>query len=1048
MGDPLRQLFDRLRADRFPVGPDQYLRMRQLLAAVGDEPPEHLKTLIAPIFAGSKEQQARFYDIFDEVFTPPPPPIAVVPFRRPIGRATALALAAAALVLAALIGVVLSEKEKPRFQPPPPVTMPTDTTDYAAVPQTRTWHRPALSAMMIAGVAATGLVIAVLAAIAVQEFRRRRRQANWEGGEPPYAWSLKAPRQPQLFEPGALLRLIRALKGREEGDRRRLHIRKTIAATIRADGDPRLVYQGELQTPDTIVLIERVSDDDHQALFFDRLTAALSAEGVAISRFFYEGDPRICWGESRQARVTLRDLRARTPEARLLLFGDPQALLDPLSGEIHRGLTGDLQWRLQIAISFAPVPRGVADKLRNRVEVVSGPDALERLAELVSDSGSPRTKPAAPAATGLSAAAQRWLRACAAYPRLEWDLTLALGAAILGPEAAAVMPELLPLPSFRRGAMKNAERLALVAELAKEPELETAARAVVSSLLLDADLPPGSFAARERNLQLLAQEIWLKRDSPTELAAVYQKLRQYRTSEIGGDAALLRLLYAAPATRLLRRIPGRVRRLWFRSGIPALGHHDLTAALMGMLVLLVLLGVTPWNKLPQTAQGEAVTETYNDYLPVPTTGVTGTDGITPLPPPSASSASTETSATSASATETSGPGTTTTRAGLPSAQSGAAVASQLADASIARAIAAREEAISAGGDRSASYRAAEEKFGNAWNLSMSANSAGSHRLVSKLADEAHALFAAAAEDAKKRKAAQTQPVAPAPTPQPRPLPVPAWCFWEASAASEDSVRVVFGVSCTELPDQNEPVVFLVEGKPVCRATTSMSKTLIGFEHMTCKVDSLYAYSSISVSYRGLAVPIHLQRPVEARPDWVNDDTSRRVYTTLVELGAPPNAVTPSTNIGSDLRSYAIDPTVVREALEKEFGVNLSESDVAKGNNTVSTLINAIRKILNRAPESSSSTVTLTFVSDDGQPLEGAVFQLVLGDIKVSGVAGKPIKNVWVGIYTIELRVGSEWKIVGKLDLLSNDSRKPQVIVVPSSLLTPYASPRPSPPKSN
>jgi len=723
MGDPLRQLFDRLRADHFPVGPDQYLRMRQLVAAVGDKPVEHLKTLIAPIFAGSKEQQGRFYDIFDEVFTPSPPPITVVALRRPIGRARALALAAAALVLAALIGVVLSENEKPRFQPPPPATMPTDTTDYAAVPQTRTWFRPALSAMMIAGVAATVLVIAMLAAIAVQEVRRRRRQANREGEAPPYAWSLKAPRQPQLFDPGALLRLIRALKGREEGDRRRLHIRKTIAATIRADGDPRLVYQSELQMPDTIVLIERVSDEDHQAVFFDRLIAALSAEGVAISRYFYEGDPRVCWAESRRARVHLRDLRARSPEARLLLFGDPQALLDPLSGEIHRGLTGELQWRRQIVVSFAPVLCSVADKLRNRVEVVSGPDALERLADLVSDSGVPRAKLSSATAASLSDAAQRWLRACAAYPRLEWDLTLALGAAILGPGASAVMPEILPLPSFRRGVMKNAERLALVAELAKDPELEKTARAVASRLLLDADLPPGSFAARERNLQLLAQEIWLKRQSPTELAAVYKRLRQYRTSEIGGDAALLRLLYAAPATRLLRHIPGRMRRIWFRSGIPALGHHDLTAALIGMIVLLALLGVTPWNRLPQTAKGEAVTETYTDYLPVSATGVTGTDGITPLPPPTATSASTETTATSAVDTSA----TTATTASINDGQSTSADLGDAARQAISEAVAQKAVALKEGAESSSSFQTGDERLLKA-NEALANSSTGPNEL--------------------------------------------------------------------------------------------------------------------------------------------------------------------------------------------------------------------------------------------------------------------------------------------------------------------------------
>ncbi|MEA2491207.1 MAG: hypothetical protein QOH21_2999, partial [Acidobacteriota bacterium] len=972
MGDPLRQLFDRLRADRFPVGPDQYLRMRQLVAAVGDEPPERLKTLIAPIFAGSKEQQSRFYDIFDEVFTPSPPPITVVPLRRPIGRARALALAAAALVLAALIGVVLSENEKPRPQRPPPATMPTNTTDYAVVPHTRTSFRPALSAVMIAGVSAIVLVIAVLAAIGVQELRRRRRQANREGEEPPYAWSLKAPRQPQLFGPGALLRLIRALKGREEGDRRRLHIRKTIAATIRADGDPRLVYQSELQIPDTIVLIERASDDDHQAVFFDRLIAALSAEGVAISRYFYEGDPRICWAESRRTRVHLRDLRARSPEARLLVFGDPQALLDPLSGEIHRGLTGELQWRRQIVASFAPVPRSVADKLRNRVEVVSGRDALERLADLLSDSGVPRAKPTSATAASLSGDAQRWLRACAAYPRLEWDLTLALGAAILGPGVAAVMPEIVPLPSFRGGVMKNAERLALVAELVKDPELETTARAVVSSLLLDADLPLGSFAARERNLQLLAQEIWLKRQSPTEFAAVYQRLRQYRTSEIGGDAALLRLLYAAPATRLLLHIPGRVRRLWFRSGIPALGHHDLTAVMAGMIVLLVLLGVTPWNRLPQTAQGEAVTETYTEYLPVPTTGLTGRDGISPAIAATATSDSTARSANNASAIETPATRPTTTGASIPSGQSEAG-ARKTADAAVSAALNSQVEALSAGGDRSESYGMAQRKLQDALAVLKAGENVRNFKQAARLAGQAGRMFHLVAEEAKTLKAVQAQPATSGPTPQPRQQPVASPCVWEASAVSEDSVKVDFGGSSCGglLPEPAEVVEFVVDGKIACRATCAMSKTFIGFEQMSCKVISLYGYPSLSVRYRGNTVPMRLQQPTES------DDLT--IVARLAGLLAEREMVTANTRI-SDMRDYS----EFLAAIEKEFRIQLDPNDV-KASDTLARLFEVIQAKLAQV------SVTLTFMTDKGQQLPGMTFDFDGGQSRPCCVSDLPVR---------------------------------------------------------
>ena len=60
-------LYIRLRQEGFRSGVDQQLRLQELLDRVGCE-PQHLKTVLCPLFATNATQQSVFYRVFDEVF--------------------------------------------------------------------------------------------------------------------------------------------------------------------------------------------------------------------------------------------------------------------------------------------------------------------------------------------------------------------------------------------------------------------------------------------------------------------------------------------------------------------------------------------------------------------------------------------------------------------------------------------------------------------------------------------------------------------------------------------------------------------------------------------------------------------------------------------------------------------------------------------------------------------------------------------------------------------------------------------------------------------
>jgi hypothetical protein len=101
---------------------------------------------------------------------------------------------------------------------------------------------------------------------------------------------------------------------------------------------------------------------------------------------------------------------------------------------------------------------------------------------------------------------------------------------------------------------------------------------------------------------------------------------------------------------------------------------------------------------------------------------------------------------------------------------GAAIPSkQEANAAIGRAISAQVDAVTAGGDHSDMYHAAQRKLTEAKETNANGGiDVRMYKRAAEIADEARAMFVQATDDAKKQRAAR--PVKPAPVPQPKPAP--------------------------------------------------------------------------------------------------------------------------------------------------------------------------------------------------------------------------------------------------------------------------------------
>jgi hypothetical protein len=124
------------------------------------------------------------------------------------------------------------------------------------------------------------------------------------------------------------------MRRRQIGEFHRLDVARTIAATIESRGYPTFRYRPDSRVPEYLVLIDFASFRDHQARLFSSLARAMEREGLFVTRYFYDNDPRICRMESADRGIHLTDLHKNYSSHRLLLFGDGEKLLDPISGQL------------------------------------------------------------------------------------------------------------------------------------------------------------------------------------------------------------------------------------------------------------------------------------------------------------------------------------------------------------------------------------------------------------------------------------------------------------------------------------------------------------------------------------------------------------------------------------------------------------------------------------------------------------------------------------------------------------------------------------------
>ncbi|MEI6652049.1 MAG: SUMF1/EgtB/PvdO family nonheme iron enzyme [Chlorobiaceae bacterium] len=249
-----------------------------------------------------------------------------------------------------------------------------------------------------------------------------------------------------------LLRVVRQLRYTEHSGRYSFNIEKTIYKTIHEGGMAKPVFSPARRHVEYLMLIDRHNSRDHQARLHNNLYETLKANNIFVERFYFGYSPLICSNPRHPGGIALKEILSLHEHAVLLLFTDGLQCVDTRRARLFAWTDIFKHWqRRYFYTSEPPGLWGQREQLLQGVFPFVLPLSVEGLqimaADLSSDAGAdfdclhywPENADYSlvPIKTGgkkldyiglfFDDQLKRWIAACAIYPELDWNLTLALG---------------------------------------------------------------------------------------------------------------------------------------------------------------------------------------------------------------------------------------------------------------------------------------------------------------------------------------------------------------------------------------------------------------------------------------------------------------------------------------------------------------------------------------------------------------------------------------------------------------------------------------------
>jgi ABC-type xylose transport system, permease component len=328
-----------------------------------------------------------------------------------------------------------------------------------------------------------------------------------------------------LFPSLTFLSLARLYRQRTQVASKELNVIRTVEKSVQHGGWLYPIYDHLMIPPEYLVLVDRRSRFDHLAEFMEGMVKGLEIHGVFVTAYAFDGDPRLCFPlHGKEAPQSLNELAARFEDRRLIIFAEGQGLLNSVSGRLAPWARLFNRWAYRSVLTPEPpanwgtterelqheftVLPGTVDGLATFMRIIQGQEKAKEI-DIWSDSALPtrlQERPQrwierdSPPASQIDELLENldvylgeegytWLKACAVYPQLQWQITITLGQLLKDAQGKSLLrPNLLidlaRLPWFRYGNMPNWLRMRLVLDLSFRQEKEV--RTVLEALLVTA----------------------------------------------------------------------------------------------------------------------------------------------------------------------------------------------------------------------------------------------------------------------------------------------------------------------------------------------------------------------------------------------------------------------------------------------------------------------------------------------------------------------------------------------------------------------------------